>query len=375
MEPRSRLQDWKHILAMCLVTVAISGGLAYFFLRTNLIPHPASMERGLIDHFVQVLFAIASVFFGVIVTVFAYALLFFRRQPGDDTDARPVSGNTALELTWTVIPLIIVVALGIYGAKVLDEMTATDPVHHTTQSVFSLGAIVPREVAPSPATSPAELVVNVTASRFVWQFEYPEYGINSYVLEVPVDRRILFNIQSKDIIHSFWVQQWGPKQDAVPGMSTTLRITPTVIGQYLVQCSQLCGYGHTDMTAPAYVVSADDFDKWVKQQQSSPPPPTPPPGQHVMIDLVAQNIAFDKSTITVPAGAEVMVNFDNKDNGVPHNFAVYTDASATKAIFVGQIISGPKTITYSFVAPTTPGKYFFRCDAHPTTMTGTLVVK
>jgi plastocyanin len=112
------------------------------------------------------------------------------------------------------------------------------------------------------------------------------------------------------------------------------------------------------------------------------PTPTPPPtstttlapGQSVTIDLIAKNIAFDKSTITVAAGAQVTVNFDNQDSGVAHNFAVYTDASTTTQIFVGQIITGPKTITYTFTAPPTPGNYFFRCDVHPTTMTGTLVV-
>jgi plastocyanin len=129
------------------------------------------------------------------------------------------------------------------------------------------------------------------------------------------------------------------------------------------------------MTAPVRVVSADDFAKWVQQQQSSTNASAPPPGSHAMIDLVAQNIAFDKSTITVPAGVEVMINFDNKDNGVPHNFAVYTDASATKSIFVGPIITGPNSVTYTFMAPTTPGSYFFRCDVHPTVMTGTFVVK
>ena len=93
------------------------------------------------------------------------------------------------------------------------------------------------------------------------------------------------------------------------------------------------------------------------------------------IDLVAQNIAFDKSTITVPAGAQVTVNFDNKDSGIPHNLAVYTNSSATTSIFVGSIITGPKTITYAFEAPTTPGTYFFRCDVHPTLMTGNFVVQ
>jgi plastocyanin len=107
--------------------------------------------------------------------------------------------------------------------------------------------------------------------------------------------------------------------------------------------------------------------------QSSTSTTTSP--QRVTIDLVAKDIAFDKSTVTVPAGAQVTVNFDNQDSGIPHNFAVYTDSSAQASIFVGQIITGPKIATYTFPAPSTPGNYFFRCDVHPTRMTGTFIVQ
>jgi plastocyanin len=101
-----------------------------------------------------------------------------------------------------------------------------------------------------------------------------------------------------------------------------------------------------------------------------------PKGQQkgVTVDLVAKNIAFDKKTISVPSGAKITVNFDNQDTGIPHNFAVYQDQSATKAIFKGDVITGPKKTTYTFTAPSKPGTYFFRCDIHPTQMTGQLIV-
>jgi len=101
--------------------------------------------------------------------------------------------------------------------------------------------------------------------------------------------------------------------------------------------------------------------------------PTPaPPGEAVTIDLTAKGIAYGKSTITVPAGALVIINFDNKDN-IPHNLAVYESRSASKKIFRGEIISG-EIIRYEFTAPTTPGTYFFRCDVHPSSMTGEFIV-
>jgi plastocyanin len=107
------------------------------------------------------------------------------------------------------------------------------------------------------------------------------------------------------------------------------------------------------------------------------PPTIPTPsggGNTVQVTLTAQNIAFDKSTITVPAGSTVVMVFNNMDSGVPHNFALYTDLHATSRIFVGDFNTGPKTVTYTFTAPATPGNYFFRCDVHPETMTGTFTV-
>ncbi len=93
----------------------------------------------------------------------------------------------------------------------------------------------------------------------------------------------------------------------------------------------------------------------------------------VTIQLSATHTAFDTNTITVPAGADVTVEFTNNDT-IYHNFAVYDSPAATTAIFVGDTIQGPAMITYHFTAPETPGSYFFRCDVHPKTMTGTFVV-
>ena len=95
----------------------------------------------------------------------------------------------------------------------------------------------------------------------------------------------------------------------------------------------------------------------------------------VTIDITAKAFAFNTSTITVPAGANVTINFNNMDAGIPHNVAVYENKDAKKAIYVGAVIKGPKTVTYNFTAPTMPGTYFFRCDVHPTTMIGDFIVK
>jgi plastocyanin len=93
------------------------------------------------------------------------------------------------------------------------------------------------------------------------------------------------------------------------------------------------------------------------------------------VTLVAQNLAFDPKTITASAGQPVTVTLDNKDGGVLHNVSFYTDRSASSPIFKGELITGPATEDVSFTAPSTPGSYYFHCDVHPDTMTGTFVVQ
>ena len=97
--------------------------------------------------------------------------------------------------------------------------------------------------------------------------------------------------------------------------------------------------------------------------------------KNVTVDIMAKNIAFNISTITVPAGAEVTVNFDNQDASVAHNVAFYETSAAEKPIYVGEIFKGVKTMVYKFKAPDKPGTYFFRCDVHPLNMYGQFIVK
>jgi plastocyanin len=104
--------------------------------------------------------------------------------------------------------------------------------------------------------------------------------------------------------------------------------------------------------------------------------------QTVTVELTAAKMAFDQSAITVPAGASVVVNFHNREapgssqvTGISHNFAVYDSSAAKTKIFSGEIITGGEDATYRFSAPAIPGTYFFRCDVHPSVMTGKFIVR
>jgi glucose/arabinose dehydrogenase len=134
-------------------------------------------------------------------------------------------------------------------------------------------------------------------------------------------------------------------------------------------------YTFTAPSAPGtYYYRSDPNAGLIGTFTVTPVTSTPTGGKTVPITLMAKNIAFNTATITVPAGSTVLMTFINNDAGVPHNFALYTDRSAGTKIFVGDIITGVKTVTYTFTAPATPGNYFFRCDVHPEMMTGTFVV-
>jgi plastocyanin len=166
---------------------------------------------------------------------------------------------------------------------------------------------------------------------------------------------------------------------------------PVDVGTYFFRCDV-----HPEvMTGQFYVVSSDLLDSsqarttiqgQPEMDMTGPDAAAAMPNENaqnrsaaahksVTVDLVAENIAFDKNTITVPAGARVTVNFNNRDSGVPHNFAVYETKDAEKVIFVGQIVTGLAKVEYTFDAPAVSGTYFFRCDLHPTQMTGPFIVE
>jgi plastocyanin len=106
---------------------------------------------------------------------------------------------------------------------------------------------------------------------------------------------------------------------------------------------------------------------------SSSPPAGAPPGTTVL-QITAANLTFSPRTLTAPANSPVTVRMNNQDAGVLHNFAVYTNSQATTKVFMGELNTGPDTKDYSFTTPAA-GAYFFRCDVHPDTMTGTFTVR
>lgn len=232
----------RHVAILSLLIGIISAILVALFLSFSLVPLPASSQARSVDTLFKVLFSILGVIFALVMVLLLYSLAVFRRRPGDTADGPPIYGHTPLETAWTLIPLAIVISLGVYGGLVLADITR----------------------APDAGE---ELEVDVIASQWAWLFRYPEFGITSPELALPVGRPVLFRLTSRDVIHSFWVPEFRLKQDAVPGMETHLRITPTKVGDYTLRCAELCGLGHAYMAAPVKVLEEAEFLQWVQDKQ------------------------------------------------------------------------------------------------------------
>jgi len=233
-----------HFIIVAVLIVVVSIGLYFVLDAIYQLPIAASAEAGPIDVLFDAHFIMIAFLFSLIMVFMIYSAIAFRRKEGDDSDGEHFHGNTALEIGWTIIPLIIVIGFGVWGAVVLGDIT---------------------EVQAN------EMVVNVTGRQWSWVFSYPDYEEVGQTPELvlPVNQTIRLRMNSTDVLHSFWVPEFRVKQDLVPGMETTLRITPTEIDEYKVRCAEICGFDHARMLATVRVVSQAEFDEWVSSVAGS----------------------------------------------------------------------------------------------------------
>jgi cytochrome c oxidase subunit 2 len=218
-------------LAACAVAFAVA-----FFIPW--LPENAAEERDGIDFVFWLTTAICVFIFGVTTAMLLYAVVAFRAREGDDSDGKPIHGHTGIEIAWTAVPTVLVLAIVIASTVVLAQND---------------------DAGASPNR------VDVTAQQFAWSFDYGEK--QSGMLRLPVNRSTVLRLSAIDVIHSFWVPEFGQKQDAVPGIQTEVVVTPTKIGRYDVICTELCGLGHSVMRTTAIVLSQADYDAWLRETE------------------------------------------------------------------------------------------------------------
>jgi len=236
------------IAKMLAATVALSAAISAVMLPIHWDGQQASTAAPKIDDLLNVMIVLSAFVFSLVMVMLFYALWKFKAKPGDESDGEPIHGNTRLEVAWTLIPTIIVLFGAGYSWKVLSDIE-------------------------EPAKNP--LTVDVFAQQFAWSFGYPGKG-NAWSegeMHVPLDRQVHFKMHAQDVIHSFWVQEWRIKKDAVPGITTTAIVTPDKLGTYQLICTELCGFGHSTMRATVVVEEPADFRQWVAGLDQKVPQP------------------------------------------------------------------------------------------------------
>jgi cytochrome c oxidase subunit II len=242
-EPVASRESRAQVRQMLLIgAIASALGIALALL-IDWFPIQASEEGEQIDTLWDVLLIASVPVFVLVQTIALYCAIKFRMRPGEELkDGPPIHGNTKLEIIWTAIPAILLVGLCTYAYIVLTDI----------------------EEAPA---SGEQLNVRVVGEQFTWTFFVDPDGpggdkeVKSNQLYLPNNKPVYFTVQSKDVIHDFWVPAFRMKIDAVPGIDTHIRVTTTDrMGEFPVVCAELCGLGHSTMRQSAHVMSRQDFD-------------------------------------------------------------------------------------------------------------------
>ncbi len=247
----------------------------------GLLPIAASNDASEVDELFNFMMTIATGLFLLVEGVLVYSLIKFRRRKGDDTDGPPMEGNVPLEIVWTAIPTVIVFILSIYSFEIYNRMGGLDPmasgdsgpqmahVHQRSQLV-ALGSnqqnvALGLGVSPDSQQGVNPLEVKVNGIQYAWVFTYPETGIITGEIHVPINRPVALKMTAGDVIHAFWLPEFRIKQDVIPGRVTNLVFTANKLGKYPVVCAELCGAYHGGMKTQLYVESEEDYQKWVQE--------------------------------------------------------------------------------------------------------------
>lgn len=201
-----------------------------------MLPPQASSVAPAVDSLFKFIFWVSAFFFVLIVALMLVFVIRFRKRPGYTKPPHAPTHNTALELTWSGIPLILVIVMGVWGFKVFLDIN----------------------------TPPANAYeIQVTGQKWKWLFTYPN-GYVDEVLHVPQDEPVRLVMTSEDVIHSLFVPAFRIKRDVVPGRYTKIWFRATKAGRFQVFCAEYCGTGHSDMLTYVEVHEPGGFERWLE---------------------------------------------------------------------------------------------------------------
>jgi len=227
------------------------------------LPRSASTVSDNTDLLYNVIMWGSTLLFIAIIAVGIYFVIKYRRTSANMKAEKHVIHNTTLELSWTIIPLILVMIIFVWGYK--DYLKLSIP----------------------PADS---MVINVTGKKWFWQFNYPKEGKNMLnEVVVPQGRPVKLVMTSEDVIHSFYVPNFRVKKDVVPNRYSIVWFEAKDTGVFQVFCTEYCGDGHSGMMATLRVLSQSDYDKWLVESELS---------EDIPLDQLGKKLFETKACVT-----------------------------------------------------------------------------
>ncbi|MGE4582881.1 MAG: cytochrome c oxidase subunit II [Synechococcus sp.] len=300
-----------NIGAIVIITIAVGLNLVIAKLMANWsyswFPPQASSAAPYVDDLFALETGIGSFIFFGCTGFMGWVLLFNRAGKYDESDGAPIEGNTKLEITWTIIPLVTVFLIATYSMNVNMKLQTLGPKHK-----YAIGTDPTVLIAKDPKADIGP--IDVIARQWSWEFIYPN-GVRSSELHLPVDQRVNFRLISEDVLHSFFVPAFRLKQDIIPGSIISYSLTPTKEGRFRLRDAMFSGAYFSQNQTNVVVESEATYTNWLKITASQPLQPGLDPGRALYDRRLARG---DKGWATVPPAPPPQVN-DPGDPSIPHD--------------------------------------------------------
>tara|TARA_Y100001968_G_scaffold112712_1_gene102127 strand:+ start:1504 stop:2442 length:939 start_codon:yes stop_codon:yes gene_type:complete len=272
----------------------------------NWLPVQASSAASYVDNLFAFETGVGTFIFIGCTSVMGWVLIFNRARKYDESNGSPIEGNVKLEIIWTVLPLILVLAIASYSTKV----------NITLQNLGEKQKFNKADLPPSLVKATQKSAVgpiDVISRQWNWEFIYPE-GIHSSELHLPINERVNLRLISEDVIHSFYVPAFRLKQDIIPGSVISYNLTPTKTGIYRLRDAMFSGTYFSQNQTNVIVESENDYENWIKTTVKKEPTNGLNPASFLYKKRLEKG---NKGWATVAPAPSPLVN-DPGNNSTPH---------------------------------------------------------
>lgn len=328
------------------------------------VEQPATTQGQDIHRLFYIILALATLVFLVVEGGLLWAVVRYRRKPGDESEPPQRYGSTRMIVLFFLFGTIIVLALYPFGEIALTRVEQNPP--------------------------PIE-VIDVQGSQWQWSAFYENEGVvtsgksacspatqactgagHPLVMEVPIDTTVQIHLISNDVMHEFFVPNFFFMRNAMPGHPNTFTWTPNRLGTYQGQCAEFCGLGHYQMRFVVRVVSETDFLAWAKKERQSILKINCAVTSTNALKITAHNISWDTNCLHIQPGS-IPITVTNLDAGINHNFAIWDGIDTKHQFFATGKFPGVATKTFT-IPQLSAGKYYFQCNVHGPAMSGVFIV-